>query len=112
MKLLPCAFFVFLLFSPICSMGQVKNTGNLRMHEGSAIGLFGDFSNEGTFTDNLGTLYAVGPNAQTFNGTNPIHANNFTINKGSNGLQVDNRLQITGALTFSNGIISTDREFT
>lgn len=107
---MPGAFFVFLLFAPICSMGQVKNNGNLRMHPGAEIGLFGDFTNEGTFTENLGTLHAVGSNAQTFNGTNPIQANNFVINKENNGLQVDNKLQISAALTFTNGIIFTDRE--
>ncbi|WP_373520782.1 hypothetical protein, partial [Aquiflexum sp.] len=109
MKLLPDALLVLLLYAPICSIAQVQNNGNLRMHQGSEIGFFGNFSNKGTFTNNMGTLHAVGSDAQTFNGTNPIQAKNFTINKSSNALQVDNVLQIVGELTFANGIILTDR---
>ena len=72
-----------LLFYSICSNGQVQNNGNLRMHLGSEIGLFGNFSNDGTFTNNLGTLHALGSTAQQFSGDNPIQAYNFTINKAS-----------------------------
>lgn len=110
MKLPQNAFLVILLFAPICLIGQVQNNGNLRMHQGSEIGLFGDFSNEGTFINNLGTLHAVGPEAQTFKGNNPIQANNFTINKSDNALQVDNVFQIAREITFTNGLILTDRE--
>jgi hypothetical protein len=78
------------------------------MHSGAEVGLFGDFSNEGTFTNNLGTLRAVGSIPQTFNGTNAIHTNNFTINKGSSSLQLDNVLEIDNVLTFTNGLIITD----
>lgn len=99
---------LMLLLHPICSYGQLQNNGNLRMHSGSSIGLFGDFSNKGDFSNNLGTLHAIGSNPQTFNGVNAIHTQNFTINKTSSSVQLDNVLQISGTLTFTNGRILTD----
>lgn len=107
MKLIIQLFLVTLLW-PIFSTAQVQNNGNLRMHNGSSIGLFGDFSNNGSFNNNLGTLHAAGPNPQTFNGSNTIQAYNFTINKSSNLLQLDNVLKINNLLTFINGSIRTD----
>ncbi|WMN12626.1 T9SS type A sorting domain-containing protein [Marivirga salinae] len=107
MKLILYVFIMLLLF-PICSNAQLRNNGNLRMHLESNIGLFGDFSNNGNFTNNLGTLHVVGSNPQKFNGTNLIHTNNLIINKASNSLQLDNVLQIAGILTFTNGLIQTD----
>lgn len=93
---------------PVSSNGQVQNNGDLRMHAGSQIGLFGDFSNNGNFTDNLGALHAVGSKPQTFDGANTIQTNNFIINKTNSSLQLDNVLQIADILTFTNGIIKTD----
>jgi len=87
---------------------QIQNDGNMRMHSGSTVGVFGDFTNNGTFTNNLGTMHVAGSNSQTFDGTNVIHTNNLTINKSSNSLQLDNELQIGGALTFTNGKIESD----
>ena len=107
MKIASCAFAMLFLY-PIYSNGQVQNNGNLRMHAGSSVGLFGDFKNSGTFTDNLGTLQVAGSNAQTFSGTSPIHANNFNIDKAGNSLQLDNVLQIAGVLTFTRGMILSD----
>lgn len=100
--------FIMLLFYPICVNGQVQNNGNLRMHIGSNVGLFGDFSNNGTFTNNSGTLHVVGSNPQKFNGPNILHTNNFIINKASNSLQLDNVLQVAGVLTFTSGSIRSD----
>lgn len=92
-----------------CLYGQVKNNGNLRMHSASQMGLFGDFTNEGTFNNNLGTLHAAGSQPQVFNGSNLIQANNFTINKGSDAVQLDNILRVDSTLTFTNGLITSDR---
>ncbi|NEN24394.1 T9SS type A sorting domain-containing protein [Cryomorpha ignava] len=108
MKLISFAFLILLLY-PTYSNGQVQNNGNLRMHEGSDIGFFGDFTNNGVFTNNRGTLNVVGSNSQKFNGTSIIHANNLVINKASNSLQLDNELQIAGVLNFTKGLILTDR---
>ncbi len=107
MKLISYALLTLVLY-PINLSAQVQNNGNLRMHTGSNIGLFGNLTNNGAFTNNLGTLHVVGSNPQTFNGSSVIHFNNFTINKSSNSLQLDNILQIGGVLTFTNGLILSD----
>ncbi len=107
MKLVVNILLMLLLY-PVCSYGQIQNQGNLRMHSGSDVGIFGDFSNEGTFTNNLGALHIVGSSLQTLNGTNLIHTNNLIIDKSNNSLKLDNVLQIGGVLTFSNGSIVTD----
>lgn len=107
MSLRPYFLFIWLLYA-ISANGQVHNYGNLSMH-GSAVGLFGNLSNNGLFNHTGGTLHAVGSSPQTFNGTKPIHARNFAINKESNSLQVNNVLQISGMLTFTDGRITTDR---
>ena len=76
-------FISFLI--TISGYTQVQNNGNLRMLNGATIGLFGDFTNNGTFANNLGTLYVTGNNNQTFNGANVINVNNLTINKSFQG---------------------------
>ncbi len=92
----------------ICGYGQIQNSGDFRMHSGAEIGIFGDFTNNGNFNNNLGTVYLVGSNAQTFNGTNLIQSNNFVVDKASGSLQLDNELQVSGILTFTKGIIYSD----
>lgn len=107
MKILSLALFVLLLY-PFCSFGQVQNNGNLKMHSGANVAIFGNFTNDGTFTNNLGTLFVVGINPQIFNGTSLIQANNLTLNKASNSLQLDNVLQVSNVLTFTNGLLLSD----
>ena len=90
------------------SYAQVQNNGNLRIHASGQLGLFGDFTNNGSFTNNLGTITAAGTNAQTFDGTAVIQANNFTMNKASNTVQLDNELQVSGTFTFTSGVLLSD----
>lgn len=93
---------------PLCLIGQMQNNGNMKMHSGSKMALYGNFSNEGNFNDNLGTFYVVGNSPQVFNGNNLIQTNNFVINKVSNSLQLENKLQISNILTFNKGLLVTD----
>lgn len=98
-----------LLEGTFYSYGQIQNNGNFRMHSKSQMGFFGDFTNEGSFDNNLGTLYATGSQAQIFSGTNVIQTNNFNINKESESLHLNNVLRIDSILTFNKGRITTDR---
>tara|TARA_R110001592_G_scaffold164980_1_gene399120 strand:- start:1661 stop:3052 length:1392 start_codon:yes stop_codon:yes gene_type:complete len=107
MKIASQLLLVFFLYG-FSGYTQIQNNGNLRIHTETTVGFFGNFTNNGTFTNNLGTLQAVGTNAQIFNGTNVIHTNNFTINKASNSVQLDNELQVAGVLTFTSGKILSD----
>ncbi len=107
MKLIGCTIFALIVFITV-SNGQVHNNGNLKMHDGANMGIFGNFSNNGDFIDNQGTLHAVGSDAQTFSGTSPIQLNDFNIDKSSDALHLDNVLQISGVLTFVKGLVLTD----
>ncbi|MCJ8291626.1 MAG: T9SS type A sorting domain-containing protein [Crocinitomicaceae bacterium] len=100
------SFTVFLLCNH--SIAQMQNNGNLRMHANSEVGIFGDFTNNGMFSSNLGTVYACGSVLQTFDGTNFIQTNNLIMMNAS-GLQVDNEVQVSNQLLFSDGIIFSDR---
>lgn len=91
-----------------CGYAQLQNSGNFRMHSGSEIGVFSNFTNNGNFNNNLGTVHITGPNSQTFNGTNLIQSNSFVINKSGGSMQLDNELQVSGVFTFTNGIIYSD----
>lgn len=92
----------------LCGSAQIQNSGDFRMHSGSAMGVFGNLTNNGSFGNNLGTLYVVGSNPQTFNGANLIQTKDLVINKSSDSLQLDNELQVSGVLTFTNGRICSD----
>lgn len=108
MKLMPYVLLV-LLWYPSTSNGQVQNNGNLRMHAGSNVGLFGDLTNVGTLTSNLGTLHVVGTTAQVVSGNSTLEFNNLILNKASDTLKVDAELQIAGNLTFTSGMILSDQ---
>ena len=110
MKLLQYILIIvsFLLTGFSSLYGQIQNNGNFRMHSKSQVGFFGDFINEGSFENNLGTLYAAGTQAQTFSGTNVIQTNNFNINKGNESLHLNNVLRVDSVLIFINGHITSD----
>lgn len=107
MRTIILIIFALLLYQ-IKSFAQMQNNGNLRMHNGATMRLLGNFTNHGSFDNNLGTLHLIGSNAQTFDGNNIIQVFNLVMDKSSNSLQLDNELQIFGNLTFSNGIIVSD----
>ena len=81
---------------------------NIRMHATSKVAFFGNFTNNGTFNNNLGSLYLVGSNYQTVNGSTLIQVNDLIINKPNNSIKLDNELQIAGELTFTKGKILSD----
>lgn len=87
---------------------QVRNTGNLQMHTGSEVGIFGDFTNDGIFNSNYGQLTVSGANPQLFNGANSIQLEDLIINKSFDSLRLENELRVSGELFFVKGKIHTD----
>lgn len=102
-------YYIFLLLIAYAFhiQSQVQNNGNLRILNGSKIGFFGDFTNNGLFTNNIGSVYLAGGSHQLFNGTNIISVDNLIINKTSSSLQLENIIEINGVCSFFNGIIYT-----
>lgn len=103
------------------------NNGNLTVHNGGYISIFGDFTNaasgallnnghfyvKGNLTNDqsslatgAGTLYLDGSNAQTVNGTAPMNVYNLVTNNSA-GITLNNNLSVSGTHTFSRGMITT-----
>lgn len=55
-----CAIHLFLMIFSAYTYGQIQNNGNMRIHNDVNLGVFGNFTNNGSFTNNSGTLYATG----------------------------------------------------
>ncbi len=103
------------------------NNGNLQVHPGTALTGFGNFSNvsSGTLVNNgsiyikgnttndqssmaagTGTLYLNGSNAQAVNGSQTFKTYNLVTNNNA-GITLNNNLSVSGAHTFSSGMITT-----
>lgn len=94
-------------FTTVC-FGQMTNTGNLRSHVGSKIGLFGNFTNNGNFDSNEGQFWLVGSINDTLNGNNPFQVDSLVVNKTAKA-HLDQVFEISTYATFSAGIITSDK---
>lgn len=105
----------------------VTNSGNLQVHAGGSISVFGNFSNTSTaalvndgslyaraniandqasMAVGTGTLYLNGTASQTISGSQPVRAYNLTSDN-STGVVINNNLHVSGVHTFTTGIITT-----
>jgi hypothetical protein len=103
------------------------NSGNLQVHAGGAIGVFGNFTNTSTaalvndgdvharanvindqasMTVGTGTLYLNGTASQTISGAQPFRTYNLTSNNSA-GIVISNNLHVSGVHTFTTGIFTT-----
>lgn len=102
-------YIVFLTFSFISySQDGLVNFGNFRMHTNAKLGIYGDLTNNGSFSNNLGEVHLTGSSTQNISGNNFIQTNNLILNNLSN-VKLDNELQVSSLMTFTNGILITDR---
>jgi hypothetical protein len=120
---------ITLLLSAVYTHAQeaVTNKGGLQVHAGTSMYCFGDFSNNsagalvnngslyilGTTTNDqasmstgTGTLYLVGSSSQSVNGTQSFNTYNF-VSDNTAGIVLNNNLSVSGAHTFTNGMITT-----
>lgn len=67
--------------------------------------VYGDWTNNGTFNANSGSLTFRGAIAQNINGSSANNFNSLILN--TSGLTLNSPVQLTGALTLTNGIINT-----
>ncbi len=102
--LLICTFFGVRFFA----QNPFQNSGNFRIHTSAQVGFFGDLTNNGTMTSNLGEIHLVGSALQNINGSNKVQSNDLIVNN-SNNIKLDNQLEVSNTLTFSNGLINSDR---
>ncbi len=75
--------------------GQMTNQGNLKLHTGAQVGLYGNFANNGTFTDSS--------QAVSFNGTAVISGSAATVFRNLN-LNNSAMLTLNRSVTINNAI--------
>ena len=127
MKTLAILFSLVLYCGSVNAQEAFTNNGNLQIHPGASIAGFGNFLNastsalvnngslyvRGSATNNqssmaigTGTLYFNGIALQAVNGTQPFRTFNLVTNNTS-GITINNNLSVSGAHTYTNGIINT-----
>src|SRR5688572_5485912 len=103
------------------------NSGNLRIHSGGTLSGFGAFTNtssgalvnngsvylkanisnsEATMSAGTGTLYINGTSAQALTGSEAFRTYNL-VSSNAAGITLNNNLNVSGAHTFTSGIITT-----
>jgi hypothetical protein len=98
----------------ITGSGDIFHAGSdFTNNSGSALTNNGHLYIRGNLTNNqssvavgTGTLYLNGTSAQAVNGTQPFRTFNFISNNAS-GITLNNNLSVSGAHTFTSGIIAT-----
>lgn len=90
----------------VCAQQQFTNSGNMKVHSGAAMTLFGDFINDGTFTDEGQKITFAGTSLQTIGGTSATTFSNLTLNNPVGSTLTANQ-NLKGVLTISQGTFST-----
>jgi hypothetical protein len=93
------------------AQSQFTNTGNVQIFTGASVAFFGNFVNNGTFTD-LGGVYFYGNASQTISGSSPIafynlQGNNATGVTMQRDITISNKLTLTAGPLILNGTTLT-----
>lgn len=84
---------------------QIDNGGTLECAQNGSIEVSGDWTNNGTFTHNLGTVTFNGTGAQTVSGTTETTFYNLTINNTAGGITLASNITAENTLTLTSGIV-------
>ena len=127
MKKLTTYIITILSCININAQQAVTNSGNLQIHGGASMSGAGNFTNNSTgvlinngslyvkgavtndqssMATGTGTLYLNGSTAQSVSGTQTFKTFNF-ISDNTSGITLNNNLSVSGAHTFTNGIITS-----
>ena len=87
------------------TFNNITITGTLTGPTSATMNITGNWSNNGTFTHNSGTVAFTGTGAQTTGGGSTSPFNNLTINKLSGDFLLAADQAVNGALTLTSGII-------
>lgn len=123
------AYHIAMFFAAFSGIAQQasRNTGNLQVHSGGAVTIFGNFTNtsgaalvnngslyvrstltndQASMSAGAGTLYLNGTSAQTVDGSQVFNTNNL-VTDNSSGITLNNNLSVSGAHTYTSGLIAT-----
>ncbi len=112
MKLFSCINILFLVSLALVSQPliaqQLSIMGTMKLAPGSRIGVFGDIYNNGTLIDSSAEFVWAGDGPQTILGGSVTEVINLTVNNTSTeGVILNQELQVSGTLTLSRGVIHT-----
>jgi hypothetical protein len=74
---------LLLISGHLMAQNHSVNFGNIQIHGGVNLTFFGNYTNNGPFTANAGTVTFTGSSAQTLSGTVVTRFNNLVINNSS-----------------------------
>jgi hypothetical protein len=94
---------LFLMCAFANAQSQFTNTGNVQVFPGASVAFFGNFVNNGTFTDQAG-VYFHGGTSQIITGTSPITFYNLQGNNAM-GITMQRDIAISNALTLTAGAL-------
>lgn len=127
MKKLFLYIILIIVYGKLSAQDAFTNSGNLQIHSGGSVTGFGNFTNTTTavLTNNgnfylkanisnsetgmpvgSGTIYINGTDAQSVNGSQDLKTFNLVTNNAA-GITLNNNLSVSGAHTFTSGIITT-----
>lgn len=101
MKKIYSCFLIVIGFFGI-SQDQVNNYGNLTIFNTASVSVFGNFANNGSFTDSSLQFAFSGSTAQVISGTVNPTFNKLTINN-TNGVSLQQAISVQNALVLTSG---------
>ncbi|MGD1046538.1 MAG: T9SS type A sorting domain-containing protein [Bacteroidota bacterium] len=84
---------------------DVTINGTLTLSGAAAVGIAGNFANNGTFTCGTSTVIFNGTSGQSISGSAATTFNNLTLNNSA-GLSLSNSITVIGICTLTNGALS------
>ena len=105
MKKLSLLIALVLGFISVFAQNQFTNNGNVHVFAGASMSFFGDFVNNGTFTDVSLSVSFNGTASQIISGTSPTTISNFVGNNAT-GITLQQDLTISNLLTLTLGGLS------
>jgi len=81
--------------------------GTTLVSNNKTMNVAGDFTNNGTFTQGTSSVVLNGTTAQVVGGTTATTYNNITVNNTNTGVSVTRNITVNGALTLTDGVVTT-----
>jgi len=102
---------LLLLYIPASVFAQLQltNTGNLQLHPGAEMALYGNFSNSGTFVDGGQAMRFNGTSAQSVAGSSVTTFSRLFINNTA-GVTLNQSVNVSTVLTLSNGALTLNSQ--
>lgn len=95
----------------LCLDLNIESSGTLDINGTATLDIYDDFDNDGTLSHTAGTVTLKGTTTQTISGSSAIDFYQLVINNSSTGISLSRDVEISNALTLTDGVISTNSNF-